>query len=92
MTHVKSFFVNHRRFFCIFSFLVVYNLVFVRSCTGFAISTVGYAFLALDYSLGFASGILPGAVFRLLCGEIDNLKATLFAAGIYLAILHQYGG
>ncbi len=87
MTHVKAFFVNHRRFFCIFLFLAAYNLVFVRSCSGFAVSTVGYAFLALDYSLGFASGLLPGAVFRLLFGEIDQLKASLFAAGVYLAIL-----
>lgn len=87
MTRVKTFFISHRRFFCIFAFLVFYNLVFVRSCTGFEISTVGYSFLALDYSLGFASGLLPGAVFRLLCGEIDNVKATLFAAGVYLAIL-----
>lgn len=87
MTHVKAFFVNHRRFFCIFLFLVAYNLVFVRSCSGFAVSTVGYAVLALDYSLGFASGILPGAAFRLLCGEIDQLKASLFAAGVYLTIL-----
>ena len=87
MSAVKAFLQKHRYFFCVFLLLAVYELVIVRSCSPWEISTVGYAFLALDYSLGFASIILPGEVYHLLCGDITQWKGSVFTAVLYLAVI-----
>ncbi|MBR5422667.1 MAG: hypothetical protein IK108_01530 [Clostridia bacterium] len=87
MIAVKTFLKKHKPFFCVFLSLTFYELIIVRGCSPWEISTVGYAFLALDYSFGFASFILPGQIFRLLCGDITQWKGSVFTAVIYLAVL-----
>ncbi len=87
MVKLKSFFKAHKYFFAVFAFIVVYETVVVRCLAPWRLSSVGYSFLALDYDLGFASGILPGAVYHWLFGEIILQTGTLFITFVYLTVI-----
>ncbi len=74
-----SFLQRHRFALFFFSFLVLYHVAVVNQCKPWKMDDFGYAFHCVDFSLGFATKILPGAVFQALFGSHASLKtATIY--------------
>ena len=77
MAKIKSFCKNHIYAFTFFAFLVLYNFVVVLKCKLPVISGVVYSFHAVDYSMGFCSQILPGAIFNLIYKTLSENKVLI---------------
>ncbi len=86
MARIKSFCKNHIYAFTFFAFLVLYNFVVVLKCKLPVISGVVYSFHAVDYSMGFCSQILPGAIFKAIYGTISENK-VLFHETVLMLLL-----
>lgn len=72
MIRIKKFCKNHIYAFTFFVFLVLYNFVVVSECKLPVISELVYSFHAVDYSMGFCSQMLPGAIFNFFHDQINN--------------------
>lgn len=86
MARIKSFCKNHIYAFTFFAFLVLYNFVVVLKCKLPVISGLVYSFHAVDYSMGFCSQILPGAIFKAIYGTISENK-VLFHETVLMLLL-----
>lgn len=75
---IGNVFSKHRVMFFFFTFIILYECIFVWQFRKWEIGGYAYIYHALDYSLGFVSRILPGAVFHFLFGEVTVFKATVF--------------
>lgn len=78
-----KFFEKHRLFFLLFSYLILYHILIVNHLHFWDISDLTYSTFCLDYSFGFASKILPGAIFNLIFGT----HASRITANIYAIVL-----
>ncbi|MBR0414496.1 MAG: hypothetical protein IJI67_05470 [Clostridia bacterium] len=74
---------QHRYFLLFFGYLLIYHIVIVNHLQLWKLNTVTYSGFCVDYSFGFASKLLPGAVFHLLFGK----NATQTTATIYSTVL-----
>ena len=83
---LKKFYLKHKYFFYIFLFIILYEVVVVGKCSGWQVSSMGYSFHALDYSLGFASTILPGAIYHFLFGAIKEPQLSVYVTTLYVAL------
>ena len=79
----SSFWHKHRFALFFFFFFVLYNMLFSRQHLPWRVDDVTYVFHAVDYRCGFATKLLPGAVFRALFGPL----ASRFTASIYETVL-----
>lgn len=66
------------KWYYIFIFLLVYSFVVVRKCRIPSMEDVVYSFHAVDFSMGFCSRFLPGAIFNLIFKTPTILKATIY--------------
>ena len=76
----KSVIYKHR--YCIFFFfyLIIYHVLIVNHLQSLRLNDVTFSVFCLDYSFGFASKILPGAIFHLLFGShASKSTATVYA-------------
>ena len=71
----------HNPALCFFALLLAYNFVVILRCAPPAI-TINYTHYAVDFSFGFCSRLLPGAVYNLFVS-----KPTETTANIYMYIL-----
>ena len=79
MTAAKRFFGTHRIFFCLFVFVTVYMFTVGNHLQGWKVSEHFLAFYAVDFSLGFCSRFLPGAVYRVLFGNVDPVAVSVIS-------------
>ncbi len=73
---------KHRFALLFFLYLVCYHVVVVNRLQ-WQMNNVTYAQYCVDFSFGFASKLLPGAIFRFLFGK----HATMTTATIYASVL-----
>ena len=73
-----SFLYRHRIAIGVFSVLVLYGLVIVRRCSLPRVEKLCYYFHAVDFSLGFCSKFLPGAIYNLFVKTPSPLSATVY--------------
>lgn len=66
------------KWYYIFAFLLVYSFVVVRKCRLPSMEDVVYSFHAVDFSMGFCSRFLPGAIFNFIFKTPTILKATIY--------------
>lgn len=66
------------KWYYIFAFLLVYSFVVVRRCRIPSMEDVVYSFHAVDFSMGFCSRFLPGAIFNFIFKTPTILKATIY--------------
>ncbi|MBQ2931399.1 MAG: hypothetical protein IJE62_00940 [Clostridia bacterium] len=78
MARIKSFCKNHIYAFAFFAFLVLYNFVVVLKCQLPQISEVVYSFHIVDYSIGFCSKLLVGAIFNFFYDEINRSNVLTY--------------
>lgn len=74
---------HHKVFFLICIFLPVYHWLIANNAGWFEVKPINYAYHAVDYSMGFCSRMLPGAMYHSLVGIYSKS-----AVSIYLIVLY----
>lgn len=82
--NIKYAFLRHKVMFCLLSFLLVYECVFSGQFKAWSVGDYPYAYHAMDYSLGFVTRILPGAICNFLFKEISVFKVTVLETVLLL--------
>ncbi|MBQ7639231.1 MAG: hypothetical protein IJS90_10065 [Clostridia bacterium] len=77
MSAVKRFLSGHRIFFGLFAFLLVYEAVIGNALAPWRVNDHFFVFFTVDFSLGFCTKLLPGAVYRMIFKESDYNTATV---------------
>jgi len=80
MTSVKHFLYQHRIFFGLFFFLLIYEIVIGNNLEKWEVNEHFITFYTVDFGLGFCSRFLPGAVYRFLFHDTSVFTASVFAA------------
>ncbi|MCR5041360.1 MAG: hypothetical protein K6C36_04575 [Clostridia bacterium] len=76
-----------RFFIFFFLYLLVYHVVVVNRLAPWSVNRLTYSVYRVDYSFGFGSKFLPGALFDLLFGQRTSEKATtIFCASLVVII------
>ena len=87
----ESFLQRHKYAGLIFLFVFLYNYFFVNSGQLWEVSGYAYTIHLVDFSVGFHTGVLPGAVFYGLFGEYASKAAVrlyvLVLLVIFMAVL-----
>lgn len=78
---------NHRVGIACFVFLIAYQCVIVNNGSLWWVNPTSYAFYMFDYSMGFCTKILPGAIYNALVGIYDFRPVTVFVMVFYLPFL-----
>ena len=88
ITIIPSAFVQkHNTFFFSFFYLLVYHIFIVNRFAPWKLDDFTYSLLCVDFSFGFASKLLPGAVFRAIFGSNANMaNATVYTVTLLVLI------
>lgn len=89
MTKVKETFYEHRFGLFFFVFLVGFGLFFTQGFFSELGTGKTYSIYAVDFSVGFCTRLLPGAIFNLFFDELNTQTASFF---YYLTLLVCYIG
>ena len=82
----NGFLYRRRYFLCVFLFLILYHVFIVNRFEPWRLNDVTYAQYCVDFSFGFGSKLLPGAVFNLLLGaRASRLTANIYAVAVIVA-------
>ena len=69
-----------RRFFlCFFLYLVLYHVTVVNRFSLWSLNDVTWSLYCVDFSYGFASKLLPGAVYNLLAGAHASRASATYS-------------
>lgn len=79
----EGFLYQHRFALFFFAYLVCYHVLIVNRLSPWRMNELTYSIYCVDFSFGFASKLLPGAIFRFLLGS----HASEQAANIYMVAL-----
>ncbi len=80
----RAIFIDHRYAFIIFAFLAVYSFVVSGGCGIWRVDEVAYSYHALDYGMGFCSGFLVGAIYKLLGMPYDYAVMSVYETALTL--------
>lgn len=83
---IKSFFYEHRFFICAYLFLMLHAFLVPGEGMFWREDAAMYAFHIVDFSMGFCSRILPGAIYRLLTGGIYTQTAVTVYETILISV------
>ena len=83
----KDFFKTNKVFFVTFFSLALYHLFFMLDSVTQTVNPVAYEFHAVDYSLGFCTKLLPGAIYHLLVGKYNEKAMTVYVRIISLLLI-----
>lgn len=86
MNVIKKLWNKHYYAICFFAFLMIYSVVVSGKCQFWKVSELSLSFHAVDFSVGFCSKILPGAIYSIFFDEVDILKVSVYET-ILLIIL-----
>ena len=78
MTKAKEKLYEHRYGLFFFLFLMGYSFIFSGGMQPWRVTEVGYSFHAVDFSIGFCTKLLPGAICNFLFDEITKEKVTVY--------------
>ncbi len=82
MLRIKHLINNHRYSLIIFSGIVIYNFAVTNAFNLWTISKSNYAYHLVDFSVGFCSKLLPGAVYNFFFDD-----TSMEAISIYCSVL-----
>ncbi len=75
---VKSFVNRHYYSLCFFVFFVLYLSIIPGDCKVWKIDGSTYSFFVVDFSVGFCSRILQGAIFNLFFDTANTTNVSIF--------------
>ena len=89
MNLIKNYFKNHIYFYGIFAFVLLYDFLAV-GIEPWDSANVYYSFYLIDFSFGFCSKILPGAIYNFLFDDNECLPerpwlSKISAYPVYIA-------
>lgn len=87
----QSFFSKYKVFFLSSGAFLLYYIFFAIGNFFQEINPVAYEFLAADYSVGFCSRILPGAVYHALIGSYNITAATIYVKAVTVLFILLVG-
>lgn len=86
MTKVKEKLYEHRFGMFFFGFLTIYSFLSEESLRTFEVHPWAQTFYAIDFSFGFCTKILPGAVFSFLLGTPTDEKIAIYLKVLYIIL------
>lgn len=87
MKRLKNYFIGHYYSLTIFIFVILYNFVIFEGFTAWKMHSVAYTFHLVDFSFGFCTKFLPGAIYNFLFDSTDERFIVLYEAAIFLFFL-----
>lgn len=67
-----------------FAFVVLYNFVVVNKCTLWTVDRITYTYHLPDYSFGFTTKLLPGAIYHLFFKEVYTKQLNIYLTCLML--------
>ena len=86
MTKLKALFFRHRYFFSIFGGQLLYQWIVAGVFSVWRVNGSFLQYYALDYGMGFASYILPSALYRAAFGDPDTGKLTVLYTALMILL------
>ena len=83
MTELKRIANKHKYAIFIFAFIFVYNFVVVKEFSFPEIDEITYTYHIVDYSIGFCTKLLPGAIYNAIFSTTDAKVVNLYFTVIY---------
>lgn len=87
ITNAKRFTEKHKYAIFIFLFIFVYNFVVVRGLSFPEVDRLTYHYYLVDFSMGFCTKLLPGAIFNALFSEVKVEVLNIYFGVIYHVFL-----
>lgn len=78
MNLIKKTWSKHYYSICFFAFLMCYSVVIPGKCQLWQISDVSLSFHGVDFSMGFCSKILPGAIYNIFFDDVNIFKVSVY--------------
>lgn len=81
----NKFLSTHRYAIAFFIFLIAYHVIIVNRFNTWSFVEFTYSHYCVDFSFGFGTKLLPGAIYRFLFnGHTSRLTATVFATALVI--------
>lgn len=87
MSVIRNGIKRHKIGLACFAFLVLYEWLYVNNGALWSVNPVTYSLYVMDYSMGFCSRILPGAVYGALIGKYAYRPISAFVTVFFLLLL-----
>lgn len=84
---VKELIKKHKIFLLLVAFIYLYEFVVVSKCSAFIVDDILYAYHAVDFSMGFCTKILPGAIYNKLVGIYSYKAVSIYVNVIYFIFI-----
>lgn len=83
MLKINKFLNEHKLtlFFIVFTYL--YQFIIVSKMVPFSVDEITYAYFSVDYSMGFCTKILPGAIYNKLVGVYSESAMNVFVGILF---------
>ena len=92
MTKVKEKLYEHRFGLFFFAVFMVCGLGILDPLRIIESSGVSYSFYCADFSLGFCTKLLPGAIYNLLVGKYSEVAVTIYVKTLIVIVLILISG
>lgn len=78
MNLIKKTWSKHYYSICFFAFLMCYSVVIPGKCQLWQVSDLSLSFHGVDFSMGFCSKILPGAIYNIFFDDVNIFKVSAY--------------
>ena len=83
LSQKQNIFVRHRFALLFFAYVLIYHMLVVNRAQPWSMNDTVFSNYCLDFSFGFASKLLPGAVFNFILGS----RASRETAAVYATVV-----
>ena len=81
---IKTFTGKHYYGLCLFAFLFIYCAVIPSDSRPWIVNDATYSFYAIDFSVGFCSRVIQGALYNLIFRTPDYLTVSIYLIVIFI--------
>lgn len=78
---------QHKIGLACFLFLFLYHWLYINNGAHWSVNPVTYSLYVMDYSMGFCSRILPGAIYGALIGNYEYKPVSAYVTVFFLLLL-----
>lgn len=81
---ITKFFQEHYYFLIFFLFLLFYSIIISGHCETWRVDSITYPYHVVDFSVGFSSRLLPGAIYTFLFENYNYESVSLYLTGLVI--------